>query len=1481
MSTVVLPVSAQPVTAANDNVGTVVTQDGQSFDITGGTSSGNGENLFHSFEQFGLSQDQIATFMADPHVRNILSRVVGGDASIIDGLLTVAGADANLYLMNPAGVFFGENARLDVPASFTATTATGIGLEGNWFNTVGENNYSILGGTPDQFAFNLSHPGAIFNAGNLAVEEGQTLALIGGSVTSVGQLAGDRAQILLAAVPGESLVTLRPSGHILGLTIDPLTTQPTISDRSQWTLPVADLPSLLTGGDLDHANQVTVTADGTTVLSSGLPIGLEAGDVNVAGNIHVSSTQADQMGGTVSIVGNEIGLLAADINANGPAGGGTVRVGGNRRGLGLFPVSDRTYLSSNSQITADATANGDGGEVILYSGNTTGFFGTISAQGGPLAGNGGFIEVSGRQNLVYRGTVNVETTNGIPGTFLLDPENIEILPGIRPADEPGPDTTGDELILLENDFAGATTTLYQSDLEAIAGTILLEATNDITIAPLGTPLVFQPGGDSITFRADTDNNGQGDFSMSPNDTLFTNGRNLTISGTNITLGNVNTLLLGNVIAENPDELTNALSALLPPEGESPLLQDANTFANVVRGDIHLIASENITTDNLETHIPQSFVNALNNVREGTISISSNDTGIVAVESTNGSVSIASVNTSSPGSNDVGASDVAIAAAQDVEVGTIDASAIDGVEGPFAFGSDGGNVVITGERVRLTGVNENGDSITTAGETSPIFSEPTEPVEPIEPGPIEPVMPPGEFENQSGTVTITHRGGPDNVPFVIGEASENGTAGSINTGVSIGSTVTTGSFDVITGDTGVIAAGSDRVTITSINSAPVLTSPPTVTTQTDTPVPLSLNGLTVTDDDTDNTVLVVTSIRDGAVITLDGEPVVVGDRIALNEDGLVYMPANGETGVVDVLTFVADDNVSTSNPILVTATITAPATTTPTLSPTTIPTPTPTTAPTPTLTPNPTPTPIPDSAAPTDSTAPTVTDVGDPPNDVISDGINDGTSDDANNSGNSATGDGSTSSPQTGVLSPGVPANIRQAIANDIDASEPTPSTPPTEFITVSFATSIEENTYYSSLERSFTDAFVSYLNLPEDTAAEQPTLVGPDSASSVAQEIEQATGERPGFIYVNFVPKELMQGLELASYEPQNTDELELVVITADGGMVRRRVLGVTRGQVTSMAQRMRRDITAPTRNATRHLAEAQQLYQWLVAPIHDQLEQHEITNLSFLAADGLRSLPFAALHDGNAYLAEQYSVGLMPSLQLTNTKYVDVRNASMLAMGVSESVDGQTPLPAVPAELSTLIFDVWNGELFLNETATIETLREVRRRNPYGIVHMATHARFQPGPYDNSYIQMWNDQLNMEEIRDLGLNSPMVEMLVLSACQTALGNREAELGFAGLAVQAGVKTAIASLWSVDDAATMSLMSKFYSSLSTAPIKSEALRQAQVALLQGNVRMEDDTLYIPGLSQGVQLPAGSSDITTAELAHPYYWSAFTIVGNPW
>ncbi|MEQ8753950.1 MAG: CHAT domain-containing protein [Coleofasciculus sp. G1-WW12-02] len=296
------------------------------------------------------------------------------------------------------------------------------------------------------------------------------------------------------------------------------------------------------------------------------------------------------------------------------------------------------------------------------------------------------------------------------------------------------------------------------------------------------------------------------------------------------------------------------------------------------------------------------------------------------------------------------------------------------------------------------------------------------------------------------------------------------------------------------------------------------------------------------------------------------------------------------------------------------------------------------------------------------------------------------------------------------------------------------------------------------------------------------------------------------------------------------------------------------------------------------YLPLAQQLYQWLVAPVESELNTQEINTIAFLVDSGLRSLPMAILHDGNGFLLERYNINLMPSISLTDTRYVDVRNLEVLAMGASEFTD-QNPLPAVPVELSTITEKLWSGESFLNSAFTLDNLKAVRNRTPFGILHLATHGEFKSGKPENSYIQFWDTKLSLDQIRELGLSNPPVELMVLSACRTALGDEEAELGFTGLAVQAGVKSALGSLWYVSDEGTLGLMTTFYSQLKQVPIKAEALRQAQLAMIRGEVRLENGQLVTPDGT--ILLPPQLADLPDKELTHPYYWSAFTLVGSPW
>ncbi|MCY7384382.1 MAG: CHAT domain-containing protein [Microcoleus sp. CAN_BIN18] len=322
------------------------------------------------------------------------------------------------------------------------------------------------------------------------------------------------------------------------------------------------------------------------------------------------------------------------------------------------------------------------------------------------------------------------------------------------------------------------------------------------------------------------------------------------------------------------------------------------------------------------------------------------------------------------------------------------------------------------------------------------------------------------------------------------------------------------------------------------------------------------------------------------------------------------------------------------------------------------------------------------------------------------------------------------------------------------------------------------------------------------------------------------------------------------------------------------------------LADALQSEITNPRkRSSISYLDAAQKLYRWLIVPIASELTALNIDNLIIIPASGLRSVPFAALHDNKQFLVEKYSLSVLPSLSLTDTRYDNIADDEVLAMGASVFED-KPPLPAVPVELES-IAPPSEGKLFLNQDFTLANLRTQRENRPFGIIHLATHSEFQPGEPKNSYIQLWDTKLRIDQMQQLRWNEPPVNLLVLSACSTALGDADAELGFAGLAVASGARSALASLWEVSDEGTLGLMTEFYRQLRASrregnlTIKAEALRRAQLEMLRGRVRIQDGMLRAEGSNDIMTLPREIAIRGDRVLSHPYYWAAFTMIGNPW
>lgn len=391
--------------------------------------------------------------------------------------------------------------------------------------------------------------------------------------------------------------------------------------------------------------------------------------------------------------------------------------------------------------------------------------------------------------------------------------------------------------------------------------------------------------------------------------------------------------------------------------------------------------------------------------------------------------------------------------------------------------------------------------------------------------------------------------------------------------------------------------------------------------------------------------------------------------------------------------------------------------------------------------------------------------------------------------------------------------------------------------------------------------------------------VSVDQISDTLCQLSETTGKKAALIYVISLADRLElllilpnDGVCNTAQSKQNTNQI----------IIRKLIPEANRSLVEQVSRQFRIGVT-DLNNTDDYKAPAQQLYQWIVTPLKADLLANKIDTLLFSMDRGLRSIPIGAFFDGQQFLIEQYSLALIPSFSLTDTRYVSIANSQILAMGISKSTQDQTALPAVAVEIPILANQLWRGVEFLNETATLDNLQSTSRKQRFEIIHVATHAEFKPGDVSESYIQFWDDKLRLNQLRNLSQNvgwelPPKVEMLVLSACRTALGSEDAELGFAGLAIQAGVKTAIGSLWYASDEGSLALMAEFYLQLRTAPIKTEALQQAQLALLKEQVRVEGGQLK---LSDGrlIPLPPEIAARGNLILSHPYFWSAYTLVGN--
>ncbi|PLZ99071.1 hypothetical protein CI592_19695, partial [Fischerella thermalis CCMEE 5328] len=270
-------------------------------------------------------------------------------------------------------------------------------------------------------------------------------------------------------------------------------------------------------------------------------------------------------------------------------------------------------------------------------------------------------------------------------------------------------------------------------------------------------------------------------------------------------------------------------------------------------------------------------------------------------------------------------------------------------------------------------------------------------------------------------------------------------------------------------------------------------------------------------------------------------------------------------------------------------------------------------------------------------------------------------------------------------------------------------------------------------------------------------------------------------------------------------------------------------------------------------------VYNWLIQPLENKLANTNVKTLVFVLDGSLRNIPMAVLYDqqDQKFLIQKYAIALAPGLQLIDPKPLQKRTFNALIAGVSKEreIENRTfsPLTYVEDELRTIQSAIPKTEELLNQNFTRKNVQNQMQAAPYTVVHIATHGEFSSNA-EKTFILTWNQLLKVKDfdkILRLGNSSKSraIELLVLSACQTALGDKRATLGLAGIAVRAGARSTLATLWSVDDESTAVLMSKFYDELENPTLtKADALRRAQISLLE------------------------SDEI-------PYLWAPYVLVGN--
>ena len=1419
MSPVLLtaPVTAQPITAAQDGTNTVVLPNGQQFDITGGTQAG--ANLFHSFQQFGLSQGQIANFLSQPNIQNILGRVVGGDPSVINGLIQLTGGNSNLYIINPAGVIFGANASLNVPASFTATTANGIQVGNSWFgmNTIAS-DLKNLTGTPNAFAFTSPSTtiqnqtsGIIANQGNLNVSEGKSITLVGGIVINTGTIASPNGNINIVAVPDGKYVRITTEGGVLSFDL-PIATQQELGS----TTPIAgiDLPKLLAGSPI-----VAPTKAGESIVSGNLT----AANINVLANrynttqaslnatniqqgwnfVFIDSTVKDYQtllngtngGSSVTVINpDQYGIAQVTATLASVTGANSLHIVSEgdvgNFWLGKDFVSTENIARYANDLQAWKTALSPAANILLYACNLA-------------SGENGAALVQAVKHYTGRevaASTDLTGSNKLGGNWNLEYQTGKLNTGVAFSND------------VQNSYNGRLATFTATNINnAGAGSLRQAILNANALA----------GADDIRFDPTVFNGAQAAITLATTLDINTFAGGLTISGafgaSNVTVSGNNAVRVFNItgsgnttfdslrvvngsVTGDGGGINNTGTGSVTLTNSTVSGNTASNFGGAIRG----LGSVTLTNSTVSGNTAVVFGGGI--FGNGSVTLTNSTvSGNTAVVSGGGIYSDGSVTlTNSTVSGNTAINDAG-GGIFGVDV-TLTNSTVSGNTG------DGGGAIVGFGAVTLTNSTVSGNTATFDGG--------------------------GIFGLNGGTITnstITNNtADADN----NGSGNGGGIFREINGTFTIINSIIAGNFDrgFETPDLGSNVAGvgftnggnnligaNDGFAATFAPSALIGTIAAPVNPQL---APLANNG--------------------GTTLT----HALLPNSPALNAGNNANAPVgNDQRGLPRISGIAVDIGAFEAQVPLVVAT----------------PTPSPIPSPSPISTPNIDPSVVSrqnqaqNISLPTDVT-PILSTATDQTFSIEKAAL--------------ATSQHQQADKflQTGNITEAI-VSLESSYISELEAYTGIPLASPTGL------TGTTSTTPTGTTPTTPTGTTSTTSTGTTSTGTTSTTSTGTTSTDITSTTLTGATTKAKEII-ANII-NELKRTSKITNsptavvYPVIFDDRIEILVISPSGKIFQKTNADISKQIILKVIS----DFRSNLRDASSqdYLGEAQKLNDWIFKPIETTLQSEKIGTIVFVMDGDLRVIPTATLHDGEKFLVEKYAIANVPSFSLARLEERDRKNSRVLAMGLTQSVQGLSALPAVNTEINNIVSkdnaqSLLTGSSFINEDFTLKNMQAQRKQQDYGIIHLATHAQFLSNKADGAFIQFFDDRLNIRQIPKLNFDKPQVEMLTLSACETAVGKN---LGLGGLSVTSGVRSVLASLWPVSDAGTVPLILSFYSRFSDAPSKAVALQKAQISIIRGEVKIENNKIIgIPGLPI-ISLPSDSPK----DVNHPYFWSSFVLIGS--